>query len=168
MKKLIGMLIPLVFALDASASLAAPIEVEWKNPDKYQDIAPGSTQSKTKFRKRLFNTIEKSFSENMSKMPAGYNLKVTVFDVDLAGKINRGLTNEIRTISDHDFPRLHFYIILENEKGDILLQGEQNLKERKDKHASFRMRGSQQEFYLETMLIDTWFDKALVPGVNKI
>jgi hypothetical protein len=168
MKKLLGMLIPLVFVLDASASFAAPVEVEWKNPDKYQDIKPGSTQSKKTFRKRLFRAIEKSFAENMEKIPSGYNLKVTVFDVDLAGKINHGLANEIRTINDHDFPRLHFYIILENEKGDILLQGEQNLKERKDKHASFRMRGSQKEFYLETMLIDKWFDKALVPGVSKI
>ena len=114
MKKLLGMLIPLVFVLDASASFAAPVEVEWKNPDKYQDIKPGSTQSKKTFRKRLFRAIEKSFAENMEKIPSGYNLKVTVLDVDLAGKINHGLANEILTINDHDFPRLHFYIILEN------------------------------------------------------
>ena len=162
------MLIPLIFVLDVNASIAAPVEVEWKNPDKYQDIKGGTTQSKKTFRKRLFNTIEKSFTTNMTKIPEGYNLKVTFFDIDLAGKISHGLANEIRTINDFDFPRLHFYMILENEKGEILLQGEQNLKERKDKHSSFRMRGSQREFYLETMLIDKWFDQALVPGVNKI
>jgi hypothetical protein len=166
MKKLIGMIIPLIFVFDVSASMADTVEIEWKNPDDYQDINPGTTQSKKTFRKRLFNTIEKSFVKNMTKMPEGHNLKVTFFDVDLAGKINHGLANEIRTINDYDFPRLHFYIILENEKGEILLQGEQNLKERKDKHSSFRMRGSQREFYLETMLIDKWFDQALLPGVT--
>lgn len=167
MIKLAGLFVGIVFATNLHATPSLAVEIDFKNPEKYQDIDPGTTQSKKTFRKRLFNTLEKSFNKNMEKVDSAYNLKVTVLDVDLAGKINRGLANEIRTINDHDFPRLHFYIILENDKGEIVLQGEQNLKERKDKHKSFRMRGSQSEFYLETSLIDKWFEKALLPALGQ-
>ena len=167
MKKVIGGLVLGLMALNVSAAQLGDVSVEWKEPERYQDIDQGNTQSKTTFRKRLFSTLENAFAENMEKVKGDYKLKVTMLDVDLAGRVNKGLTNEIRTIHDHDFPRLHFYIILENEKGEIVLQGEQNLKERKDKHKAFRMRGSQSEFYLETSLINKWFDQALIPALNQ-
>lgn len=165
MKKLTVILLGFIFI--ATTNAQPSVSVDFKNPEKYRDIDPGTTQSTKTFRKRLFSTLEKSFNENMEQFSTKYNLKVTVLDVDLAGKVNRGLANEIRTINDHDFPRLHFYIVLENKDGEIVLQGEQNLKERKDKHKSFRMKGSQSEFYLETSLIDQWFDKALLPAIGK-
>jgi hypothetical protein len=167
MKNLFGLIIVLMVAFNISAKENPLVEIEWKNPENYFDIEPGTTQSKTTFRKRLFSSIEKTFEENMEKLPSGHYLKVTVFDIDLAGNIKRGLANEIRTINDYDFPRLHFYMILENSKGEIILQGEQNLKERKDKHKAFRMRGSQSEFYLEKRLIDKWFELALIPSLSK-
>lgn len=167
MKRFISVLLGLSFAVSLQAAPSMSVEVDWKSPDRYRDIDEGSTQSKKTFRKRLFRKIEESFSENMAKLPGDYNLKITMIDIDLAGSISRGLSTEIRTINDHDFPRLHFYAILENSKGEIVLQGEQNLKERKDKHKSFRMRGSQSEFYLETALIEKWFDRALVPALKK-
>lgn len=167
MKKMLGVMIGLALSATVAASPGMQVEVEWKSPENYRDIDHGTTQSKKKFRKRLFDIIERRFEENMEPFSDKYNLKVTMLDVDLAGQISRGLTQEIRMVHDHDFPRLHFYIIVENKNGEIVLQGEQNIKERKDKHKSFRMRGSQSEFYLEKDLIDTWFEKALVPALNQ-
>jgi len=166
MNKIYALLVTVLMAITVNVASAATVEIEWKNPENYQDIASGNTQSKNKFQKKLFRTLEKSFNENMLTAPSGYKLKITMIDIDLAGKINRGLSNEIRMITDHDFPRLHFYAILENSKGEIVLQGEQNLKERKDKHKSFRMKGSQSDFYLETDLLNKWFQLALLPKLG--
>ena len=168
MKKLFTLIVGVLMTINVNATTNNLVEIEWKNPDKYQDISPGSSQSKKRFQNRLFKVLEKSFNENMNTAPNGYKLKVTMIDIDLAGKINRGLSNEIRMVSDHDFPRLHFYVILENEKGEIVLQGEQNLKERKDKHKSFRMKGSQTDFYLETELLNKWFELALLPKLGVV
>jgi hypothetical protein len=58
--------------------------------------------------------------------------------------------------------------VLKDQSGAILLQGLQNLKERKDKHNAFRMKGSQSDFYLEKDLLEKWFDKALYPAIAKL
>ena len=147
---------------------AAKVDVKWQNPDKYEDIYEGTTQSKSKFRKRLYNTLEETFKLKANELPENYNLEITMLDVDLAGRVQRGLPAEVRTIADSDFPRLHFYMILRDSQGNIVLQGEQNLKERKDKHSAFRMYGSQSEFYLEAILIEKFFDMVLIEAVNKL
>ena len=167
MKKLAILLTALTMTLTANAS-SSKINVEFKSPENYHDIYQGDMTSKKKYRKRIFNTLEKAFAENAKRIPRGYSLDVTVLDIDLAGKVDRGSSNAIRKITDHDFPRLHFYVVLKNRKGEIVLQGEQNLKERKSKHNAFRSHGSQKQFYLETMLVDKWFETAFLPAVNKI
>ena len=58
-------------------------------------------------------------------------------------------------------------MVLRDENGSVVFQGEQNLKEKKDKHKAFRMKGSQTDFYLEKSLINKWFEGILLPAVNK-
>ena len=145
---------------------AATVEVEWKNPDDYRDIISGNIQSKSNFRKSLFRTMAATFAKHAVNLPPDYNLKVVMIDIDLAGKVQLGRNIEIREINDHDFPRIKFNIVLTDKNDNIILQGVQNLKEQKYKHNSFRMKGSQSSFYLETDLINKWFTAHLIPAVN--
>lgn len=166
MKKNCVLLAALVFSGFTFASTNAPtVNVEWKETQNYSDINAGRNESKRKFQKRLFSTLERTFAENSTKLPSDLTLEVTVLDIDLAGKTN-GFG--VRSITDYDFPAIQFYVVIKDAKGDIVLQGLQNLKERKDKHKAFRMYGSQSEFYLETSLIEKWFDLALAPRFAKL
>jgi len=169
MNKLLGCTIVLFSALFISQSVAAAdVEIEWKNPQNYRDIVAGNTQGKTKFQKVLFSELESAFKKEAKKLPENYRMKVVMVDVDLAGQVRQGQSVSIRTVNDYDFPRLKFYMFLYDEHNKIVFQGTQNLKEKKDKHKAFRMKGSQTNFYLEKDLITKWFDIALVPSLAKL
>lgn len=157
-------------ALLACSAQAADVSVDFVKKEQYKDIDAGGTQSQPRFEERLFKTIERSFSKNAEKLPSEYKLKISVLDIDLAGAVAHGLGmgQDIRQISDKDFPRVLFYMILEDKSGAIVFQGRQNLKEKKLKHGDFRMKGSQSDFFMETGLINKWFDQVLVPAVAKL
>ncbi|PCI62211.1 MAG: hypothetical protein COB35_04550 [Gammaproteobacteria bacterium] len=169
MKKILGCSFALLTVLTfTSSTFAANVEVEWKNPENYRDIVAGNTEGKNKFQQTLFTELEATFSKSAKKLPENYHMKVVMIDVDLAGQVQQGRAISMRTVNDYDFPRLKFYMYLYDQNNNIVLQGTQNLKERKDKHNAFRMKGSQTRFYLEKDLIKKWFDIALIPGVAKL
>jgi len=149
-------------------SKTTDVTIDWVKPELYKDIDAGSGESKKKYKQRLFNVIGKVFEDEAQKLPNDYKLEVSILDVDLAGEVNHGAgMNSRRIITDTDFPRIMFYMILKDQEGKIVFQGKQNLREKKLKHSSFRMKGSQSHFYMEKDLIQKWFEVALVPAINK-
>jgi len=167
MKKLIVAVASIVLSLSVQA---ASVSVEFVKKELYQDIDSGGNQSQPRFEERLFNVIKSSFEKNAEKLPKDLTLKVSVLDIDLAGAVAHGLGmgQDIRQVSDKDFPRVLFYMILEDKDGKIVFQGRQNLKEKRLSHQDFRMKGSQSDFFMETALVSKWFDGVLVPAVAKL
>ncbi len=167
MKITYALIIAACFSLSAHA---ANVSVDFVKKEQYKDIHAGGTQSQPRFEEKLFKTLEKSFAKNAEKLPGDLSLKISVLDIDLAGAVAHGLGmgQDIRQISDKDFPRVLFYMILENKDGEIVFQGRQNLKEKRLRHGDFRMKGSQSDFFMETGLITKWFDTVLVPAVAKL
>jgi len=167
MKKLIVAVASIVLSLSVQA---ASVSVEFVKKEQYQDIESGSNQSQPRFEERLFNVIKSSFEKNSEKLANDLVLKVSVLDIDLAGTVAHGLGmgKNIRHVSDRDFPRMLFYMILEDKNGNIVFQGRQNLKEKRISHKDFRMKGSQSDFFLETALVSKWFDGVLVPAVARL
>jgi len=149
-------------------SKTTDVSIDWVKPELYKDIDAGSGESKKKHKQKLFNAITKVFEDEAQKLPNDYKLEVSILDVDLAGEVNHGAgVNSRRIITDTDFPRIMFYMVLKDEAGKIVLQGKQSLREKKLNHSSFRMKGSQSHFFMEKDLIKKWFDVALIPAVNK-
>ena len=165
MKKIIALMLTMLVA--SPFANAADVKVEWRDLNEFTDIAHGNTQSKTKFRENLVNEITRAFEDNAARLDDRYRMEVVIFDIDLAGSVQRGLQVQVRKIEDHDFPRINFYMYVYDEKDNLILQGAQRLRERKDKHNAFRMKGSQSNFYLEKDLIKKWFDLALIPALEK-
>jgi hypothetical protein len=165
LKKLI---LSLSITTTSVACLAADVEIEWKNIDNYTDIMVGNTLSKRDFKESLMRQFEETFKNYAESIPNKYHLKITMIDVDLAGTVTLGLPVEVRTVTDQDFPRLKFYVVVYDENNNIVLQGVQNLKDQNIKHSAFRMKGSQSDFYLEKDLIKKWFERALIPAINKL
>ncbi|MCG7531296.1 DUF3016 domain-containing protein [Psychrobium sp. MM17-31] len=168
MKKLSTLIATALFCLSAQA---AEVKVEFVKKEQFKDIDSGANQSQARFEEKLFSVLESTFKKQGEKqLPKDMTLDVSVLDIDLAGHVARGLGmgQDIRQVSDKDFPRILFYMILRDKNNNIVFQGRQNLKNNDMKHGEFRMKGSQSDFYMETMLIDKWFDQALVPAVNRL
>lgn len=168
MKKLLTLIATALICLSAQA---AEVKVEFVKKEQFKDIDSGANQSQARFEEKLFSVLERTFKKQGEKqLPKDMTLDISVLDIDLAGHVARGLGmgQDIRQVSDKDFPRILFYMILRDKNNNIVFQGRQNLKNNDMKHGEFRMKGSQSDFYMETMLIDKWFDQALVPAVNRL
>lgn len=169
MKKL---LLASVIGLASVAANAneSSISVDFLNADRYQDIHASGNQNQARFQEKLFKTLEKQFQQSASDLPDGLTMDVKVLDIDLAGAvaIGLGMGQDIRQVSEKDFPRVLFYVVLKDETGKILLQGKQNLRDGNLRHNEFRLRGSQSDFYMETALIKKWFEGALMPAIAKL
>lgn len=154
----------ILFSFSASA---ADVKVDWVKPEQYKDIDAGG-EGKSNFKKKLFKNLESVFATGAKDLPSDYKLEISMLDIDLAGHVDHSAgVMARRIITDNDFPRIIFYMILRDDKGNIVFQGKQNLREKKMKHNSFRMKGSQSEFFMEKDLIEKWFEVALVPAVAK-
>ncbi len=143
--------------LVSTASFAAKSEVKWTNPDKYRDIYAGDENRKA-FRERLFKIFEKHFAKLASKLPEKQTLKIEVLDVDLAGDVNYGSINRIRILKDIYFPRFKFTYQLVDEKGKVLVSGEENLKDMNYLYTN-NLRYNNESFGYDKRMIEEWFNK---------
>lgn len=146
---------------------AAELKMDWVKPEQYKDIDAGG-DAKAKFQTRLFKDLEKTFQEGAAKLPQDHKLEISMLDIDLAGHVNHSAgVMARRIVTDTDFPRIIFYMVLRDKDNNIVFQGKQSLREKKLKHNSFRMKGSQSKFYMEKDIIEKWFDVALLPALAK-
>ncbi len=162
MKAFSVLLAVLFFAGISSSSYAGDVEINWSHPEKYTDVQPNSTSTREKYRQRVIKELTTHLNALAAdKLPAGYHLKITVIDVDLAGYIDFEKGNLQRIVREADFPRikLNFQLL----KGDkVLAKGEENLRDLnflRTNNYKFRLAS----FYYEKRLLSDWFDKSIEP-----
>lgn len=151
------------FTLLAQASESA-IKVEWFQPEKYTDIRP-SNESKAMYRKHVIESFDKFWAKLSEKLPQGYQLALTIKDVDLAGDVNplyRVDNRDIRVIKDMYFPKITLDYQLQDATGAVVAS-EQNVKI-KDMNfmSSVGLRFSSQEFGHEKNMLEKWFTKTVL------
>ncbi len=111
------------FALMMSASsLAATLNIEFINEDKYLDIDSGR-EMQSRFTERLKNKLGESFTKIAEKLPEDNVLNVSITQIDLAGdtRFSSGDMYDIRIMKDLYRPLLAFDV--------KLTQGEETLHE---------------------------------------
>jgi Protein of unknown function (DUF3016) len=140
-------------------------EVTWTNPEKYRDVKSGN-ESKSKFQARIFKEFEKHFADMASGLPEGYQLKVNVTDVDLAGDVNAGGIDRIRIISDLYFPRIKFSYELFDNNSEQIKAGGINLKDMNFLMGS-NMRYRNKTLGYEKKMLDNWFDSTFESVIVK-
>jgi hypothetical protein len=172
-KLLLGFAFPILFCAHAGAQ--AQVEVEWVEPSEYRDIRP-SNESKKRFEKRTFKAIEKYLMKLAEDLPEGQTLKLSVTDVDLAGRVefgNSAIVNtgfgfsrlggagasNIRIIERIDFPRMTFSYELVDSDGSTMLAGEENLRDLGfQQRVGSRVRNSEALRH-EKQMLRGWFDQ---------
>ncbi|WP_166424405.1 DUF3016 domain-containing protein [Paraglaciecola sp. 20A4] len=165
MKKLaVVMLTGVALMMSTQVYSQAKVNVTWQNSDKYTDVRP-SNESRTRFKERTFSHLEEYLVELAEVLPDGQTLKITVTNLDLAGQVWPasfvGLgqsASDVRLIKSIDIPRIAFNYKLLNSNGEVLQQGERNLKDMsfQDRHNPFF---SSENLRYEKNMLRMWFEE---------
>ena len=142
------------------------VEIEWQNPKKFSDVRAASGSNK-KYRENTFKQLEKYLEKLATKLPEGQQLKITVTDLDLAGKVWPGhfvgvdTTSDVRMIKRIDFPSMDFSYQLLNAEGQVLQEGTEEIKDMSFQDRANRHFKNDSLRYEKNMLND-WFRKTLL------
>ncbi len=151
-----------------TSAVAGEAVVDWKNPEKYTDIRSGDQTAKS-MRNSIAKSLGGEFSELAAQLPPGYQLGITVTDLDLAGEVDPvefRQMNQIRVLKDIYFPRMIFDYQLK-DAGGVVLQG-QTAVDVSDMQYLLAMRStrSSERFYAERKMIRDWFNTHILPNVQ--
>mgnify|MGYP000451126220 CR=1 FL=1 len=157
-------------ALNEAKSLN-PVSVSFDAKDSYSDISDDTIKTK-KSEKRVLDEVSKSFRENASKyLPNGYELRVAVNDIDLAGD-RSPLTStfgEIRVLTSAFPPRIVFDYEVVDPNERVVASGSArlvNLNYQNDLRSVGRNSDSPAPYIDE--LIKQWSSRELRKAVNSI
>ncbi|QBE63230.1 DUF3016 domain-containing protein [Pseudoduganella lutea] len=144
--------------LAAAGAATAGVTVDYVKPDEFLDM-PRSPQD----REHVLKEMTRHFNKLAEELPAGQNLKVTVTDIDLAGREEprRWAMDDIRIMrGGADWPTMKLSYTLE-QGGQVVRSGEESLKNMMYQQRINRHFSSDALRY-EKQMIDDWFHKSIV------
>lgn len=163
-----GIVSCLVAAALSGYAVAADVKVEWQEPEKFTDIRP-TNDSRKVFRERVMQKFDVMFQEMAMKLPEGYQWQVKVTDIDLAGDVDYfagGAGNPLRVVKDIYSPMIKFSYMLRDKHGEEVASAEEKLRDMGFMH-SVNSFNSQGEFHYEQKMLESWFNKSLMPKVEQ-
>lgn len=147
-----------------SNAYAATVEVKWVKPDSYRDIHHGE-DFKESYREWLFYTFDKHFTKLAKELPENQHLEIEVLNVDLAGDVHYGGIDLIRIIVDRYHPRMELRYVLLDENKEKIQSEHAFLKDTGFMHG-VSLRYKKSSLGYEKQMLDTWFKKTFLQGVN--
>lgn len=164
MKKLL--LVLSVMAVFSGLAQAGEAKVNWGKFDDFTDIV-SSHSSKELFREDLQKEFALVFNHLAKKLPDGFELEVTVTDIDLAGDVRPGMwvssTHDIRVMREIYWPRMNFSFELRNEKKEVIATGKEELRDM-DYLRRARIPSGNTSFEFEEKMLQDWFKKQIATG----
>lgn len=161
MKKFVTPFLICISILFIGVSQAGTATVEWHDPDSYLDIRHANS-GKNQFRRNVFNQFEKHFSKLTAEMPEGFELKVKVTNLNLAGDVRYSFSmhREVRIVKHTYWPMIEFEYQLTNGE-QIVKSDKVKLKDMffMDRGGSFRL--SHDSYHYEKRILTDWFDKTM-------
>lgn len=145
---------------------AADVEINWQEPDSYQDIRP-SNQSRASFRKMVFSDLEQYMSKLAEDLPDGQTLFMTVTDLDLAGEVWPSSLlggmggSDIRLVKPVYIPRMSFSYTLKDAGGSVLQNADVKLKDMAFMDRGTRASRRAENLTYEKAMLRDWFEKTL-------
>jgi len=166
MNKLIAMVLALL-AFNANAQLKPKdmhpaVTVVWHSPDDYKDVevADGIQQ---RYLVRVLDNFEKYFHRELPKyLKPDQKIKLTIFDVDLAGDVRPMLIQgrDVRLVTSVYPPMMDVQYTISDAQGKVLRTVRKRLRD-----LAFDMGGgtafSGQALQYEKVMLKRWFKKEL-------
>ena len=144
--------------LAASGVASAGVTVTYVKPDEFLDM-PRSPQD----RDRVLKEVTAHFRDLGKQLPAGEELKITVTDLDLAGRLEprRWAMDDIRIMrGGADWPTMNVTWTLE-QNGQVVKSGTDTLKNMMYQQRLNRYSSSDPMRY-EKQMMDDWFQKSVM------
>ena len=162
--KLLTLLVLGSFTLGVPA-YAGMASVEWTNPEDFRDIRPAN-ESRKRFQERTLKELTKYFNKLAGKLPEGYELKLNITDLDLAGNVEFGRTQQIRIVRQIHFPRIAFEYQLFDQDKQALSAEKIDLKDMNFLH-NIRTKTTTESLGYEKHMIKEWFTKTMKAHLPK-
>jgi hypothetical protein len=145
-----------VLLVAAAGAASAGVTVAYEQPEKFRDMPYSQVD-----RDEILRQLSEHFGKLGKDLPAGQDLRITVKDIDLAGRIEPArwnFNNDIRLMrGGADWPTMKLSYVLE-ENGQVLRSGEASINnmmylERLNRYSS----GDPLRF--EKQMVDEWFKR---------
>ena len=141
----------------------AQVEINWEKPEKFRDVMP-TMESRVKFREHTFEELHEYLQKLAEKLPDNQKLLLNVTNLDLAGQVwpasfvgfGNG-ASEVRIIKNIDIPRMSFTYKLVDASGELIQEGDVDLKDMSFMDRANRFFSSETLRYEKNML-KNWFD----------
>ena len=103
----------------------ADISVQFRKPDTFTDVRDSTGG---RFSQSYLDLLAKHLQTTAAnRLRRGQKLSVIFTDIDLAGDIQPGGTNDVRIVQSSHFPRMEVSFILTDEQSVVLKQGDRRL-----------------------------------------
>lgn len=142
-----------------------PVKIEWQQPEKFTDIRP-ATESKKRYQERVINAFNKIWLDISKDLPAGYQLSITMKDLDLAGDVNpmyRMNQTDVRVVKDIYFPRVKLDYVLTGPQQQEIARGTDVKIQDMSFMSSTGISSMNREFHYEHTMLKRWFEKEIQP-----
>lgn len=154
----------------SGSALAGTADVTWKDVDSYTDIRPADGL-RDRYQQKVMDQLTEHFQKLMSQLPDEQTLEVTVTDVDLTGRLEptfgRSSSNYVRIVREIDFPRMAFDYRLVEQGGDVLEEGQANIKNMSFNYDSLASRVRRNDLYFEEEMLTRWFRETLISQTDE-
>jgi hypothetical protein len=152
----------------SSTAFAGTAVVNWQNTHKYTDIDSANLGKKS-----MLNSIDKSFTKEFNelaaKLPVGFQLTITVTDLDLAGEVEPSpfsMMDQIRLLKDLYIPKITFDYQVLSAGGVSILEAKNFTLKDMQYLSGLRSTQSSESYYYERKMISEWFTKDVLPNVK--
>ena len=144
-------------AMSAGAQ-AATVAFEHTDPNDFRDIR-ATDQGQKKFEESVLRELEDQFREEAAALPEGQTLQVTLKDLDLAGDVeyfHRYYPFGLRVVRNVDIPRMEFSYVLRGANGEVISEGDEEIKDLGFRTNLFTNRSSMDPLDYERHMISEW------------
>ena len=143
------------------------ISVEWIEPKSFTDVRQANFSS-AKFRKHVFNQLEKHLSKLAKDLPKGQVINFKITDLDMAGSVEPasiiGLSSsmeDVRVMRNIDIPRIKFEYELVDASGAVIKSAEVKLKDMNYLN-DIRFSSRNKPYEHEKRMLSKWFSKNII------
>lgn len=145
-----------------------PVSVKWNDPRTFTELRNSPNRFEAE-RGDWVQQLAKQFRTSATKsLQPGQTLDVTLLDVKRAGDFepwHGPRANDIRILRDIYPPRIQFEYTLKGSDGQVLDQGEANLRDSGFLHGSTGMQSNSDPLRYEKKLIDDWVRRDLAKRI---
>lgn len=156
--------------LAAAPCSAGEAVLQWNDPSRYTDIAPGPGTAKATLAS-MQRAFTGAFQQSAAALPEGYTFSAVISNVDLAGQVNPpqvmnpNLMNT-RVLTQNYFPSIILSYELTGPDGEVLASGNDVLITDMDYLSRSTSVNASTPFYYEDRMIRNWFARAIMPQVK--